>query len=59
MKSWKTTLGGILVAAGQLLAPSLPPNYTWVSATLTGLGGLILGVSARDNKVSTAEARSK
>lgn len=59
MKSWKTTLGGILVAAGQLLTSILPPNYAWVSTTLTGLGALILGGFARDNKVSTAEARAK
>jgi len=59
MKSWKTTIGGLLIAGGQLSASALPPHLLWISATLTGIGGLILGVSARDNKVSTEQARSQ
>lgn len=57
MKSWKTTLGGLLIAAGQLLAPGLPADLEWIGSALTGLGALILGLSARDNKVSTEQAR--
>jgi len=49
MKSWKTTLGGILLAGGQLLVPILPANLSWISVTLSGLGALILGTAAKDN----------
>lgn len=57
MKSWKTTFGGILAAAGQFITPMLPPALSWVGPALSGLGVLILGASARDNKVSTEQAR--
>lgn len=57
MKSWKTSLGGLLIAAGQFLQPALPPDLQWISTTCTGLGALLLGLSARDNKVSTEQAR--
>lgn len=58
MKSWKTTVGGLLILGGQLSATALPAHLQWISAALTGIGGLILGASARDNKVSTEQARS-
>jgi hypothetical protein len=57
MKSWKTTLGGLLAAAGQFVGPMLPADLHWIGPALTGMGVLIMGTSARDNKVSTAEAR--
>ena len=57
MKSWKTSVGGLLLAAGQLLAPGLPPDLAWIGTALTGLGALILGLNARDNHVSTEQAR--
>lgn len=57
--SWKTTLGGILVAAGQFIPQALPPNWHWLSATLTGIGGLILGAAARDNGVTSEQAGVK
>lgn len=55
--SWKTSVGGLLMAAGQLLAPGLPAHLSWVGAALSGLGALVLGLNARDNNVSTEQAR--
>jgi len=49
MKSWKTTLGGLLVALGQGLPQVLPAEWQWVGSMLTGIGGLLLGVAARDH----------
>ena len=48
MKNWKTTLGGILLAAGQAVPMLLPTDWAWLSNTLTGIGGLLLGKAAID-----------
>lgn len=58
-KSWKTTIGGILVAAGQFAPQLLPPGWEWLASTLTGLGGLIMGLAARDNGVTSEAAGAK
>ncbi len=53
-KSWKTTLGGILMAIGSFLQTMDEP--AWISVlgtTLVGLGGLLVGGSARDFNVSS------
>jgi hypothetical protein len=55
-KSWRTTLGGILAAAGQVAAMSLPPNLAWIGHALTGIGTLLIGAAARDNTVTSREA---
>lgn len=57
--SWKTTLGGILAAAGQFVPQFLPPSWHWLSPALTGIGALIIGASARDNGVSSEQAGAK
>jgi len=57
--SWKTTLGGSLLAAGPLLHPILPPDWQWVSAACMSIGGLIVGLAARDNNVSSEQAGIK
>jgi hypothetical protein len=55
-KSWKTTLGGILAAAGQVAAMSLPPHLVWIGHALTGIGTLLIGAAARDNTVTSRQA---
>lgn len=57
MKSWRTTVGGLLLAVGALIKPGLPPEYNWVAEACIALGGLILGTSARDNIVSSEQAK--
>lgn len=57
--SWKTTLGGALMALGQFIPQFLPADYHWLSGTLTGIGGVILGASARDNNVTSEQAGVK
>lgn len=59
MKSWKTTVGGILMAAGEFVRPSLPPQYDWIATVLTGIGGLLLGLTARDNNRSSEDVGAK
>lgn len=48
MKSWKTTLGGLLIAAGQAVPSILPPAWHWLQGTMTGVGALIMGTAAVD-----------
>lgn len=57
--SWKTTLGGILMALGQAVPAILPDAWDWLGGALTGLGGVILGGAARDNNVTSEEAGAK
>ncbi len=52
MESWKTTLGGILLAlgTGSLGAP-IPEKYRWISGVLSAIGGALLGMTAKDFNV--------
>ena len=48
MKNWKTTVGGILAAAGQYLATD---ENVWVKLAgqiISGVGLILLGVAAQD-----------
>ncbi len=57
--SWKTTLAGILMALGSF---ALTLDAEWAKLAgpiLLGVGGLLGGVSARDNGVSSEEAGAK
>ena len=57
MKSWKTTLGGILAAVGISMKhdPRLAPYADVISA----IGIALVGFSARDNNVTSEQAGAK
>ena len=59
MKSWKTTLGGLLAATGLALKHAPEPAVASWSDFATGLGIAILGMAARDNGVSSEDAGIK
>ena len=48
MKNWKTTLGGILLALGQLASQSPNEKIHTAGLIATMLGGAVLGVNAQD-----------
>jgi len=52
MKSWKTTLSGVLMSVPVLLAAMGINLPTEVSQILTAAGGLLLGASAKDHDVT-------
>ena len=58
MKSWKTTLGGFLLAIGQGLTQTGEPWSSLAGTVVTAVGGLFLA-QARDNGVSSEEAGAK
>ena len=52
MKSWKTTLGGILLALGGWASTQADPWWLFkVGGFLNIIGALLLGGAARDNNV--------
>ncbi len=56
LKSWKTTLGGILLSAGTWASQQSTPWWLYkVGSILAPLGALLLGASARDNNVPSAD----
>ena len=57
MKSWKTSLGGLLVAVGTVASQVLTPAWVpVVGSAMVALGSVVMGVSARDNKVNSKDA---
>ena len=54
MKSWKTSLGGILAAIGIVLRDN--PKTAAYASLVESIGIVLIGMSARDNKVSSEQA---
>lgn len=52
MKSWKTTLSGILMSIPVILAAIGINIPTEVSQIITATGGLLLGATAKDHNVT-------
>ena len=59
MKSWKTTLGGILTAAGIFLESNDSPVLSLIGQVLSAGGVFLIGLSARDNGVSSEKAGAR
>lgn len=55
MKSWKTTIGGLLSGGGLLFAQFFP-QYASAGNFVAAFGSLILGMAARDNNVTSEQA---
>jgi hypothetical protein len=52
MKSWKTTIGGILLGIGTPLAAAGEGIYKTIGVALATVGGLIIGLAAKDSNVT-------
>lgn len=52
MKSWKTTVGGILLGIGTPLVAAGDGIYKTVGVVLSTIGGLIVGLAAKDSNVT-------
>jgi hypothetical protein len=59
MKSWKTTLGGLLSSLGLLGTQHPDPAVAKFGAALAAFGTLLTGAAARDNGVSSEQAGAK
>lgn len=53
--SWKTTVGGLLSAAGEAVKIFAPPPFNLIGSGLLMFGLLLTGTSARDNKVTSED----
>lgn len=52
--SWKTTVGGFLVALGTGITATFP-DWEQIGLIIAGLGGLLTGVTARDNNKTSED----
>jgi len=59
MKSWKTTVGGILMGVGVPLSTAGEGIYKTIGVILAAIGGILMGVSARDNNVKSESVGAK
>lgn len=56
--SWKTTVGGLLIALGESLS-NAEGLLGDVGRILTPLGAILLGLAARDNNVTSERAGAR
>ena len=54
-KSWRTTLGGVLLGVGVPLMNYGEAIYQTIGIICTTLGGLLVGVAGRDNVVTSKD----
>jgi hypothetical protein len=64
MKSWKTTVGGLiaLVGGALLVVPDDAPGAKWLkpwATFLSAIGAGLIGLFGRDNNVSSEQAGAK
>ena len=52
MFSWKTSLGGLLVAIGTPLSQATDETMKYIGIIVMSLGALILGLAAKDHNVT-------
>lgn len=57
--SWKTTVAGIMLGFGTPLSTAGEGIYKTVGVILAAVGGLLLGLAARDNDVTSESAGIK
>ena len=57
--SWKTSLGGLISALGGILSQVEEPSWVkTIGQILLALGTTVIGLSARDNSVTSQQAQS-
>lgn len=65
MKSWKTTVGGLMTAAGLSMQASPDKTVQVIGWVVAAIGSAVVGVSAKDSNVtggtnpSTPEAEQR
>jgi hypothetical protein len=52
MKSWKTTVGGILLAVGTSLGLVEDATLKTIGVILAAVGGALLGLNAKDKDIT-------
>lgn len=58
--NWRTTIGGVLAAAGGVLAASAPPGRWQVAGQVaSAVGVALIGLAARDRNVTSAQMQDR
>ena len=59
-KSWTTSIGGILLAAGGFMATQMEGQVVkLIGGVVSAIGALLMGLAARDNDKSSEDAGTK
>ena len=54
-KSWRTTLGGCILAVGAFFQLTEDPLLKMIGGVCVAVGGFLTGVAARDNKLTSED----
>lgn len=57
--SWRTLIAGILLGVGLPLSTNGVGIYQKIGAALASIGGVIMGLVARDDKVTSEQSGAK